>query len=223
MASMWTSAAVPVATGCNGGACQETDACPAVDQPATPGDLDLPLEPGSLVDFTIGGTTSTQELAGGELVVAPSACPDPDSCTMTVKRLSFRFIPFTLSYSGAATGTVDVEGTVISFEAPLTLTGSVNGFSLPAGTMVDTCSTIDGRSWHASAALAGTQDVLWVFPPYSAPDAPYATFDGTIPVVLRAGDPHCTRQAFEASFVATARGGGGADGGTSNDAGAADR
>jgi hypothetical protein len=192
-------------TGCSGGSCDERDGCPVVDQSAAPGDLQFEFAPGELVTFASGGKVGLEVLSGGEIVVAPIDCADFEHCTITVKRLMFRFEPITVGYGGGG-GTVTAEGTTVSFAAPLTLTGSALtsfGFSLPPGSIVHTCSTLDGRPWHSSAAIPGTQNVLSVLLPSLMEGSP--VFQGTLPVPLRADDSTCSRFTFEASFLATSQ------------------
>jgi hypothetical protein len=192
--------AVAVAPGCNGGSCDETDACPVVDQSAAPGDLQYEFAPENLVGFTSGDNSGSTGLNGGELVIAPIDCPDPSHCTITVKRLSFRLDPITIRYS--AGGSVTSEGTTVSLAAPVVMTGSLLdsfSFSIPAGTVAHTCGSLNGEPWHASAAVSSTQAALGV--PF--PSNGDALFDGTLPLVLRADDSKCSRFTFEATISAT--------------------
>ncbi len=189
--------------GCNGGPCQESEVCPVVDLAPAADDSQYEFPPGSLVGFSSGNITSTETLAGGDLVTGPVSCDNSDQCTITVKKLSFRFEELSVGYSGGG-GTVTAAATVVSFATPLTLTGSALAptfFALPAGSVVHTCSTLNGRPWHASAALASAQ-ALSVTAPFDVGGV--AEFAGTLPVVLRADDAQCSRFTFDASFIADA-------------------
>lgn len=189
-----------VVTGCKGGTCNESAACPAVDQGPLAGDVSYEFGAGYLVGFAYAGVNSVQILGGGQVVASPLTCADFNNCTITLKRLTFLLSKIEVDYSN---GNVTAEDIAVMFETPLTLTGSnlvSDRFVLPAGTVVHTCANVNGLPWHASAPLTGDQTTLTLWPSWY--NGGGAQFDGTIPVVLRANDSACSRFTFNATFLA---------------------
>ncbi len=144
-------------TGCKSGTCNESSACPVVDQGPIAGDVSYEFAAGELVNFEYAGKPSVQILTGGQVVASPFSCADFNNCTITLKRLTFLLSTIEVDYSN---GNTTAEDTAVTFETPLTLTGSIlltDGFFLPAGTVVHTCANVNGLPWHASAPLTGDQ------------------------------------------------------------------
>jgi hypothetical protein len=182
------------------------DPCTLVDEPAAPGDVHFTqLDSRSVLDLAVGDAGGEVELTAWDVVFTPSALASPT----TLKRLRLQSQDFGISFTAGSP--VTLQGVVMSFEAPVTLAFSGSVYVVPAGTIVDTCGSIDGRPWHGSAPLA--QEFLVSL---DVPDG-ILSLDGNVPLVVRADDAQCSRSVLNASVLAA----GSADGGV-GDAATAD-
>lgn len=201
---------------CKSGSCDETVVCPVVDEDPASGDLVLTAATGVLVGVSSGSVTGTQVVTGGmavlEGILPPLAFPDVGS-TVTLKRL--RLVISDIDGLSTTAGSLDVVNPTLSIAAPITLTFSAGGVvTVPAGTVVHTCATIDGRAWHASSPLPQDLELAWQ--PAQPTQPAHLLVDSTLPMSLRADDSQCSPLALTASSGEVFSEENAADGGSSD-------
>jgi hypothetical protein len=161
------------------------EACPVTDQDAGSDDYRVALAPGTLISLVVGQLDSVQEVSGGEVVLSGDLNCVPSgaaACKATLKRLRVELKPIIVD---TGQGQLTLEGGMVSYEAPLSIVDRQDRFSLPEGSTVHTCVTVQGVSEHASAPTTGT-GALSAF----APDQDL-TFEGSLPFVVKLGT-QCT-------------------------------
>lgn len=188
--------------------CMQVDTCASFDQAIVVGDRFFSFSPDIASTLSVGfelgdaGLQPSSPPVGfvpvdAEIVLTPAS---DGSGAITLKTLRFQFPDFQVAFGG---GSVTVSVASIQFVTPIAIAptppavGGGSDFFVPAGTVVHTCATIDGKAWHASAATTERFDIHWDMSP-STPGV--VTVNGTFPFVVRKDDAQCTPSTFQGNI-----------------------
>ncbi len=186
-------------TGCRDEGCEDFGGCPSIDSEASAGDYRVELEPtSSMVAYQVGDQLEGGSLLRAEVVMAAEGGDYSPSSPFraTIRRLRISLADLVITTRDG--DDVAVEGPEVSLEGPIEVQNEGAGFSIPTGTLAQTCASVGGRRQHQRSRIAEPGEVQVFFT-----DPQSFTLDISFDLVVRADDDECSELRVETSVHAS--------------------